>query len=33
VFKINFKDLQKITNGSIKEITEWNNLHYLIMHY
>ena len=22
VFKINFKDLQKITNGSIKEITE-----------
>ena len=26
VFKINFIDLQKITNGSIKEITEWNNL-------
>ena len=22
VFKINFKDLQKITNGSIKELTE-----------
>jgi len=22
VFKINFTDLQKITNGSIKEITE-----------
>ena len=22
IFKINFKDLQKITNGSIKEITE-----------
>ena len=25
VFKINFKNLQKITNGSIKEITEWDN--------
>ena len=25
VFKMNFKDLQKITNGSIKEITEWGN--------
>jgi len=25
VFKINFIDLQKITNGSIKEITEWEN--------
>ena len=25
VFKTNYKDLQKITNGSIKEITEWNN--------
>ena len=28
VFKINFTDLQKITNGSIKEITEWNNQSY-----
>ena len=28
VFKINFKDLQKITNGSIKEITEWDNQNY-----
>ena len=26
VFKINFKNLQKITNGSIEEITEWSNL-------
>ena len=26
VFKIDFKNLQKITNGSIKEITEWSNL-------
>ena len=25
VFKTNYKDLQKITNGSIKEIIEWNN--------
>ena len=25
VFKINFIDLQKITNGSIKKITEWEN--------
>ena len=28
VFKINFTDLQKITNGSIKEIVEWNNQNY-----
>ena len=28
VFKINFTDLQKITNGSIKEITEWDNQIY-----
>ena len=26
VFKTNFVDLKKITNGSIKEIIEWNNL-------
>ena len=26
IFKTNFNDLQKISNGSIKEITEWNNL-------
>ena len=25
IFKINFKDLQKITNGKIKEIIEWDN--------
>ena len=25
VFKINFKNLQKITNGEIKELTEWDN--------
>ena len=25
VFKINFKDLQKITKGEIEEITEWDN--------
>ena len=28
VFKIKFKDLHKITNGSIKEIIEWNNQNY-----
>ena len=28
VFKINFENLQKITNGLIKEITEWNNQNY-----
>ena len=28
VFKINFVDLQKITKGLIKEITEWNNQDY-----
>ena len=28
IFKINFIDLQKITNSSIKEITEWDNLNY-----
>ena len=28
VFKINFQDLQEITNGSIKEIIEWNNPNY-----
>ena len=26
VFKIDFKNLQKITNGSIEELTEWSNL-------
>ena len=25
IFKINFKDLQKITNGKIKELIEWDN--------
>ena len=33
VFKINFNDLQKITNGLIKEISEWDNLNYLIIYY
>ena len=28
VFKINFKDLQKITNGSIIDLIEWNNQNY-----
>ena len=25
IFKINFKDLQKITNGKVKELIEWDN--------
>ena len=33
VFEINFKNLQKITNGLIKEITEWDNQNYLIIFY
>jgi len=33
VFKIDFKNLQKITYGSIKEITEWNNQSYLIIYF
>ena len=28
VFKINFEDLRKITNGLAKEITEWDNQDY-----
>ena len=28
VFKINFTNLQKITNGSIEQITEWDNQNY-----
>ena len=28
VFKTNFNDLQKITNGSVKEIIEWDNQNY-----
>ena len=28
VFKINFLNLQKITNGSISEITEWDSQNY-----
>ena len=31
VFKINFKNLQKITNGSIEEIIEWDNRNYSII--
>ena len=26
IFKINFKDIQKITNGKIEDIIEWDNL-------
>ncbi len=33
VFKINFVNLQKITNGLIKEIIEWDNQSYLIIYY
>ena len=33
IFKISFNDLQKITNGLIKEISEWDNLNYLITYY
>ena len=33
VFKIDFKNLQKIAYGSIKEITEWNNQSYLIIYF
>ena len=32
VFKINFNELQRITSGSIEEITEWNNQNYLIIY-
>ena len=28
IFKLNFLDLQKITNGTKKEITEWDNQSY-----
>jgi len=33
VFKIDFTNLQKITNGHIEEITEWDNLKLLIIFY
>ena len=33
VFKIDFLNLQKITEGLIKEISEWDNLNYLIIYY
>ena len=33
VFKIDFKNLQKITNGLIKDIAEWDNQNYLIIYY
>ena len=26
VFKVNFNDIQKITNGKVEDIIEWNNL-------
>ena len=28
IFKINFTDLQKISKGSIRELTEWDNQNY-----
>ena len=31
VFKINFEKIQKITNGKLEEITEWDNQNYLII--
>ena len=33
VFKIDFKNLQKMTNGLIKDIAEWDNQNYLIIYY
>ena len=33
VFKINFNDIQKITNGKTKDIIEWDNLDLLIILY
>ena len=33
VFKIDFRNLQKITKGSVEEITEWDNQNYLIIYY
>ena len=27
IFKTNFEDLEKITNGKIEELIEWNNPH------
>ena len=33
VFKTDFKNLQKITNGLIKDIAEWNKQNYLIIYY
>ena len=33
IFKISFLDLKKITKGVIENVTEWNNLLYLIIFY
>ena len=33
IFKINFNNLQKITNGKIKELIEWDNPKLLITYY
>ena len=33
VFKINFINLQKITNGFIRDITQWNSQNYLTIFY
>ena len=33
IFKISFKDLSKITKGSIQELVEWNNQNCWIIYY
>ena len=33
VFEINFRDLQKITKGSIEKITEWDNQNFWTTYY
>ena len=33
IFKINFSDLQKITDALISDIAEWDNQNYLIIYY
>jgi len=33
VFKISFKDIQKITNGKVEDIIEWDSLNSLIIFY
>jgi len=33
VFKIDFNNIQKITNGKVEDIIEWDNLNQLITYY